>query len=103
WQQASAYREKFKDQLNPHDLLDVAQKIDNVANLKQGYAVVDKVFSSAGPQLSPSSFDRAFNVAIGTESGGKQFGADGKPLTSPKGAIGIAQVMPTTAPEAAKL
>lgn len=40
---------------------------------------------------------------IGQESGGKQFGSDGKPLTSKKGAIGIAQVMPGTAPEAAKL
>lgn len=40
---------------------------------------------------------------IHTESGGKQFGSDGKPLTSPKGAIGVAQVMPGTGPEAAKL
>lgn len=37
------------------------------------------------------------------ESGGRQFGPDGRPLTSPKGAIGIAQVMPATAPEAAAL
>lgn len=103
WEQASAYREKYKDQLTAHDLLDVAQKIDNVANLKQGYATVDKVFAGVGPQMNPSSFDRAFNIAVGTESGGRQFGADGKPLTSPKGAIGIAQVMPGTAPEAAKL
>ena len=40
---------------------------------------------------------------IGQESGGKQFGKDGKPLTSKAGAIGVAQVMPGTAPEAAKL
>lgn len=39
---------------------------------------------------------------IGQESGGQQF-KDGKPLTSSKGAIGIAQVMPGTAPEAARL
>ncbi|MFJ1253426.1 transglycosylase SLT domain-containing protein [Cupriavidus sp. CuC1] len=103
YEQASAYRERYKDQFNAHDLLDVAQKIDNVANLKQGYAAVDRTFSTVAPQLNPSSFDRAFNIAVGTESGGRQFGADGKPLTSPKGAIGIAQVMPDTAPEAAKL
>ena len=103
WEQASAYREKYRDQLNAHDLLDVAQKIDNVANLKQGYAAVDKTFATVSPQMNPTSFDRAFNIAVGTESGGRQFGADGKPLTSPKGAIGIAQVMPDTAPEAAKL
>ena len=40
---------------------------------------------------------------INQESGGKQFGKDGKPLTSSAGAIGKAQVMPGTAPYAAKL
>lgn len=52
--------------------------------------------------LAPSSqFFRSRLVPI--ESGGKQFGEDGRPVTSPKGAVGIAQVMPTTGPEAAKL
>jgi len=41
---------------------------------------------------------------IRQESGGKHFDSKtGAPLTSPAGAIGIAQVMPGTAPEAAKL
>lgn len=40
---------------------------------------------------------------IQKESGGRQFARDGKPLTSPAGAIGIAQVMPATGPEAAHL
>jgi hypothetical protein len=189
---ASAYREQYKGQLSAHDLLDVAQKIDNVANLKQGYAAVDKTFATVSTQISPTSFDKAFNILLGSESGGKQFKdsgygnrpdgtpkgkgflgelkrpdgnvsteisvgvniggkemdiptlvptltkaevdsllkgdapsdaivrkavdhakkriaegksvfADPEPLTSPKGAIGIAQVMPDTAPEAAKL
>lgn len=47
--------------------------------------------------------DRAFNIALNTESGNRQFSADGTPITSPKGAIGIAQIMPATGPEAAKL
>lgn len=37
------------------------------------------------------------------ESGGRQFAANGKPLTSSAGAIGVMQVMPGTAPEAARL
>lgn len=37
------------------------------------------------------------------ESNNRQFGPDGKPLTSSAGAIGIAQVMPGTAPIAAKM
>lgn len=44
-----------------------------------------------------------FSKMIGIESGGKQFDNNGKPLVSPKGAVGVAQVMPNTAPEAARL
>lgn len=40
---------------------------------------------------------------IQQESGGNQFDAAGEPLTSSAGAIGIAQVMPDTAPEAARI
>lgn len=47
--------------------------------------------------------DLAFDVAVGTESNNQQFDANGKPLKSNKGAIGIAQIMPKTAPEAARL
>jgi len=36
------------------------------------------------------------------ESGGQQF-KNGHPLTSPKGAVGISQMLPSTGPEAAKL
>lgn len=37
------------------------------------------------------------------ESGGNQFSKDGAPLVSPKGAVGVAQVMEDTGPEAARL
>lgn len=51
----------------------------------------------------PASSGDVFSRMIGAESGGNQFASGGGPLTSPKGAIGIAQVMPGTAPEAARL
>lgn len=52
----------------------------------------------------PIDPEAVWSRMIGMESGGgNQFGPDGKPLTSPKGAIGAAQVMPETAPEAARL
>ncbi len=50
------------------------------------------------------SFDTAeatWQKMLGDESGGRQFNADGSDITSPKGALGIAQVMPYTGPEAA--
>lgn len=39
---------------------------------------------------------------IQQESGGKQFGANGQVLTSPKGAFGVAQLMPGTAADMAR-
>jgi hypothetical protein len=61
-----------------------------------------------GPRGAPAAGTRSvggdtFKIMIGMESGGNQFAKSGAPLTSPKGAIGIAQIMPGTAPEAAKL
>lgn len=44
-----------------------------------------------------------FSRVLSAESGGRQFAANGQPLTSSAGAVGIAQVMPRTAPEAAQL
>lgn len=44
-----------------------------------------------------------FSAMIWQESGGNQHGKDGAPLVSPKGAVGVAQVMEDTGPEAARL
>lgn len=52
---------------------------------------------------APGAGGDTFSRMIGVESRGQQFDRSGKPLTSRAGAIGIAQVMPGTAPEAARL
>ena len=52
---------------------------------------------------APGAGGDVFSRMIQQESRGKQFDRNGRPLTSSAGAIGIAQVMPSTAPEAAKL
>lgn len=49
----------------------------------------------------PSTFYRT--QILKQESGYRQFDENGNPLTSPKGAVGIGQVMEATGPEAAKL
>lgn len=56
------------------------------------------------PQQPPSKAQILFKGRIiPAESGGSHWESPGVPKTSKKGAIGIAQVMPTTGPEAAKL
>ncbi|ELS3848485.1 transglycosylase SLT domain-containing protein [Salmonella enterica] len=50
-----------------------------------------------------ASEGQLFSAMIWHESGGNQFGKDGAPLVSPKGAVGVAQVMEDTGPEAARL
>ena len=54
-------------------------------------------------QTAAAPTDDIFPRLLRTESTGRQLDENGNPLTSPKGAIGIAQIMPKTGPEAAKL
>ena len=58
---------------------------------------------TGGQRGGPGVGGDVFGRMIRQESRGNQFNRSGKPLTSSAGAIGIAQVMPKTAPEAAKL
>jgi hypothetical protein len=61
-------------------------------------------FGTPAPSMgAPGQGGNTFARMIKQESGGKQFDRNGRPLTSSAGAIGIAQVMPKTAPEAARL
>ncbi len=62
---------------------------------RTGYATVGGV--------RPSNDDVFERGILGAESGHRQFDEEGRTLRSPKGAAGIAQVMPGTAPEAARL
>lgn len=48
-------------------------------------------------------FESLSSAMFMQESGGQQFDKKGAPLTSSAGAIGVGQIMPETAPEAAKL
>lgn len=64
-----------------------------------GYAVkLQSLYDNQDPRF----IDLVERVAH-HESGGKQTKDDGTPVTSKAGAIGVMQVMPSTAPEAAKL
>jgi len=57
----------------------------------------------AAPAATEPNRDNLFAALLNQESGGRQTGANGQPITSNAGAIGIAQIMPGTGPEAAQL
>ena len=70
--------------------------------ISEGKSVfADQIKSKGG--ATDLSFDNVFDKLLSAESGKKQVDENGNPIISKKGAIGIAQVMPGTAPEAAKL
>lgn len=100
---ADAYLKKYSGQMDADDILTVRGHVTKAMDAKVGFTVASEALGKMQPRIQVGEAERAFNIALGTESNNRQFGPDGKPLTSPKGAIGIAQVMPDTAPEAAKL
>ena len=51
----------------------------------------------------PSGADNVWTRMLKQESGNRQFDKYGRTVTSPAGALGISQVMPSTGPEAAQL
>lgn len=51
----------------------------------------------------PPAAEAVWKQMVPAESGGQQFNADGSVVTSPAGALGIAQVEPGTGPSAARL
>jgi soluble lytic murein transglycosylase len=101
-------------------MLDDPTKAAEYFSTAQGYMTPDdqaKVATALRPSLSQQYASDLFTAVrngktgaamywgaqIQAESGGRQFDAEGKPLTSSAGATGVAQIMPETGPEAAKL
>jgi soluble lytic murein transglycosylase len=100
---ADAYLKKYSDQMNADDMLHVRGIITKQVDAQVATSVATSVMTDASKRIDTPDGARAFNIAVGTESAGRQFDANGAPLTSAKGAVGIAQVMPATGPEAAKI
>ena len=59
--------------------------------------------TAAGTAPSAARVDTLMRGLFQQESGNRQVDDSGKTITSPMGALGVAQIMPGTAPEAAKL
>lgn len=102
---ADAYLARYgkPESMTADDLLSVRGQITKEMDATVALTAVEDVYGAATPAMDPTNAGRAFNITVGAESGGRQFDTSGKPLTSSTGALGVAQVQPTTGPEAAKL
>ena len=73
------------------------------AGSSAGSSAGSALATTAGTAPSASRVDTLMRGLFQQESGNRQVDASGKTITSPKGALGVAQIMPATGPEAAKL
>ncbi|WP_026601484.1 transglycosylase SLT domain-containing protein [Methylomonas sp. 11b] len=93
----------FSKDMDSNSMLKAYKLITDEQERRTALDVGQVVIGELYPRMQTGDGDRAFNILLGAESGGRQFDKTGAPITSPKGATGIAQVMPDTGPEAAKL
>lgn len=108
---ALAFFEKYRDDLSYNDAQSIEAKLQPAIQYRtaEGDALLALgSVPTAGPDEAPTPGVAAdlytqLKAIESNESGGKQFDKSGRPLTSSAGAIGVMQVMPGTAPEAAAL
>jgi len=100
-QYAENYLKKYRGQMTPDHILAAQAVITKQVDAQVAVSVATQEVHKVAPTLHRNELSRAWDAMIMAESGGRQFAANGQPLTSPKGAIGIAQVMPATAREVA--
>lgn len=94
----------FAPDMDTNDMLKAYQTITKEHDAQLSFGVAQGVMSRIYPRMQTSDADRAVNILLAAESGGNHFvPGTQNPVTSAKGAVGIAQVMPSTGPEAAKL
>lgn len=104
---ADMYMKKYAKDMEADDILAVNGNLTKQLNGQIGLNTATSVIQTYAPKITTSDSDRAFNIALGAESGGKQIGGAGsvagpnEPTTSTAGAIGVAQVLPETGKEVA--
>ena len=98
-----------RDKVDPETAFALDKQLKPYLDQQEAYSDVARVMGLPAPSMANGEAQpvvgggNMFRNIIANESGGRQFAADGKPLTSSAGAVGIAQVMPSTGPEAARL
>lgn len=106
---ANDYLNRYSGQMVGSDIAKAYDVVSRAGGDALARGAVDRTFMKLGPQIATNDLGRLANIMWGLESAGQHFGGPGSqkngnaPTTSAKGATGLAQIMPDTGPEAARL
>lgn len=102
--------EQYRDDMEFNDVQSIEAKLQPAIQYRQAeddatvaMGAIPSPAADADTPATSAGLSSQLKAIESNESGGKQFTKSGKPLTSSAGAIGVMQVMPGTAPEAARL
>lgn len=87
---------RYHDKMTEADVLRARGLVDKQLDAGIANQVATAAVRAVQPTLQPTDMDRVIGITIQSESGGRRYGADGKLLTSPKGARGEMQVLDST-------
>lgn len=93
---AMGYLERNKAEMTADDILRVQGHVHKEMWQQAAAGAVSTATADAVPKMAPTHFDRMVHITAMTESGGRETDAQGRTITSPKGAQGVMQVMPGT-------
>jgi soluble lytic murein transglycosylase len=93
---ALGYIDQFKDEMTAGDLLKVRGNINKDVYQRLADGIATTVVGAARAQAMPGDFGRMATITAQSESGNRERDSGGNLVTSPKGAQGAMQVMPTT-------
>ena len=93
---------EFGDRMTAGDVLSARKTLDHNTSLKRGSEAAEIALGMARQAVFADDFQLMREITEKKESLGRQLRADGQPVTSRAGAIGIMQVMPETGKEIAR-
>lgn len=95
---ADSYMKSHKDDMLENDILRVSGDLQRHVDANLANTAVRAAAKDFAERFQPTDWNRLETIVRGLESGSiGDFGKDGQPLTSPKGAKYAMQVMPATA------
>ncbi|MDD4915745.1 MAG: transglycosylase SLT domain-containing protein [Methylococcales bacterium] len=102
--QASAMQilKHFSPDMDTGGLMKMYARLQSATDARNAVLIGGQVMAGFLPRMDTSDSDRAFNLLISSESGGRHFAEDGAVLKNSSGAVGISQLLPKTAEAVAK-